>query len=97
MRRLDALFVHPSDAKKVYQELADEHSGIEPPIWAAMLASHCRARGFGVNILDTEAERLSAADAAKMIDDINPKLVCVVVYGQQPSASSQNMEGATDL
>ena len=43
MRKLDALFVHPNSAKKVYQELAEKHSGIEPPIWAAMLANHCRA------------------------------------------------------
>jgi anaerobic magnesium-protoporphyrin IX monomethyl ester cyclase len=58
MRKLDALFVHPSAAYKVYQKLADKHSGIEPPIWAAMLANHCRSRGFGVGILDTEAESI---------------------------------------
>ena len=97
MRKLDALFVHPNSAKKVYQELAEEHSGIEPPIWAAMLANHCRTRNFGVNILDTEAERLLPAEAARIIVDINPRVVCIVVYGQQPSASSQNMEGAVDL
>ena len=97
MRKLDALFVHPSDPAKVYQELAENHSGIEPPIWAALLANHCRARNFGVNILDTEAERIRPAQAAQTIVDIDPKLVCVVVYGQQPSASSQNMESATEL
>lgn len=97
MRKLDALFVHPSAAEKVYQALADKHSGIEPPIWAAMLANHCRSRGFGVNILDTEAERITPEQAAEIIVDIDPKVVCIVVYGQQPSASSQNMEGAIDL
>ena len=70
MRKLDALFVHPNSAKKVYQELAEKHSGIEPPIWAAMLANHCRARNFGVSILDTEAERLLPSEAAKIIVDI---------------------------
>ena len=97
MRKLDALFVHPNSAKKVYQELAEKHSGIEPPIWAAMLANHCRTRNFGVKILDTEAERLLPAEAAKIIVDINPRLVCVAIYGQQPSASSQNMSGAVEL
>lgn len=33
--------------------------------------------------------------AAKEIDYINPRIVCFVVYGQQPSASTQNMTGAT--
>jgi len=97
MKKLDALFVHPSAAYKVYQKLADRHSAIEPPIWAAMLANHCRSRGFGVGILDTEAERIDAIEAANTVVDIDPKLVCIVVYGQQPSASSQNMEGAIDL
>ena len=97
MRKLDALFVHPSAAYKVYQKLADKHSGIEPPIWAAMLANHCRTRGFGVGILDTEAERIDCIEASRRVVEADPKLVCIVVYGQQPSASSQNMEGAVEL
>ena len=97
MRKLDVLFVHPNSAKKVYQELAEDHSGIEPPIWAAMLANHCRTRNFGAQILDTEAERLLPKEAAQVVIDINPRLVCVAIYGQQPSASSQNMEGAVEL
>ena len=31
---------------------------------------------------------------AKKIYEIKARIVCFVVYGQQPSASSQNMEGA---
>ena len=94
-RQLDILFVHPNASKKIYQDLSNKHSAIEPPIWAAMLANHCRSKGFGSNILDCEAERLTTDQSAKMIVDINPKVACFVVYGQQPSASSQNMEGAT--
>ena len=48
MRKLDILFVHSNNSKKTYQELSSKHSAIEPPIWAAMLANHCRARGHGV-------------------------------------------------
>jgi len=96
MRKLDILFVHPNGAKKIYQDLSKEHSAIEPPIWAAMLANHCRSRGFGVQILDCEAERLSTEDSAKKISDIDARVTCFVVYGQQPSASSQNMQGAVD-
>ena len=97
---LDILFVHPNASEKIYQGLSKKHSAIEPPIWAAMLANHCRVNNFGVQILDCEAEMLSWEESAKTINDINPRVVCFVVYGQQPSASSQNMSGAvgtTDL
>ena len=91
---LDILFVHPNASEKIYQGLSKKHSAIEPPIWAAMLANHCRVNNFGVQILDCEAEMLSWEESAKIINDINPRVVCFVVYGQQPSASSQNMSGA---
>ena len=93
---LDILFVHPNGSKKIYQGLSKDHSAIEPPIWAAMLANHCRSKGFGVQILDCEAERLSTEESSRVINDINARITCFVVYGQQPSASSQNMQGAVD-
>lgn len=91
---LDILFVHPNGSKKIYQGLAENHSAIEPPIWAGMLANSVRAAGFGVEILDAEAERLDYESAAKKITEYNARIICFVVYGQQPSASSQNMSGA---
>ena len=94
MRDLDILFVHPNASKAIYQGLSTEHSAIEPPIWAAMLANHCRINGFGARILDCEAERLDYITAASEISNIDARVVCFVVYGQQPSASTQNMEGA---
>jgi len=100
MRQLDILFVHPSAKEPrymVYQELEKEDAAIEPPIWAAMLANHCRSRGLSAQILDCEAERLLISAAAQEAIDIDARVVCIVVYGQQPSASTQNMEGATRL
>ena len=94
MKKLDILFVHTNASEKIYQGLSKSYSAIEPPIWAAMLANHCRVNNFGVQILDCEAEQLSWGESAKMVNDINSKVVCFVVYGQQPSASSQNMSGA---
>jgi len=93
---MDILFVHTNASKKIYQDLAKDHSAIEPPIWAAMLANHCRSRGFGARILDCEAKRLDDEGSANLIEDINPRVACFVVYGQQPSASTQNMQGAID-
>lgn len=91
---LDILFIHPNASKKIYQGLSNDHSAIEPPIWAGMLANHCRGKNFNVKILDCEVERLDYISSAKEIHSLNPKIACFVVYGQQPSASSQNMEGA---
>jgi len=74
-----------------------DNSAIEPPIWAGMLANHVRTRGFSTAILDCEAERLDWESSAKTISDFDAKVICFVVYGQQPSASSQNMTGAVGI
>src|SRR5579864_6421229 len=97
MKQLDVLFVHANGSKKIYQDLANHFSAIEPPIWAGMLANHCRSKGFAVNILDCEALHLNEQQSAEQIIGNNARLVCFVVYGQQPSASSQNMAEATIL
>lgn len=95
MKQSDILFVHANGSEKIYQALAKNNSAIEPPIWAAMLANHCRGRGFAVELLDCEAERLDYEASVSAIKDAKARVVCFVVYGQQPSASTQNMEGAT--
>ena len=97
MRKLDILFVHPNSSKKVYQGLSNKYSAIEPPIWAALLANHTRQRNFGTRILDCEVEGMTASQAAQAIIDVDAKLTVFVVYGQQPSASTQNMHGVHDV
>ena len=92
---LDILFIHPNASKKIYQELSKDHSAYEPPIWAGMLANHCRSKNFKTAILDCEVNKFDYEKSAKEINNLKPKIACFVVYGQQPSASSQNMEGAT--
>lgn len=91
---IDILFIHPNASKKIYQGLADNHSAIEPPIWAAMLANSVRGVGFSCEILDAEVERLDYISAAKRAVEYRARIICIVVYGQQPSASTQNMTGA---
>src|SRR5262249_9396039 len=68
---------------------------IEPPTWCLLLAQSCRAKGYGVAILDGGAERLSSSAAVERIREINPRLVCFVVYGQNPNSGTTNMTGAT--
>ena len=97
MSKLDVLFVHPNGAPIIYQKLSKEYSAIEPPIWAALLAQNARKNGYSTKILDCEALRIDAKESAAAIGDHNPKLVAIVIYGQQPSASTQNMVGARYL
>jgi radical SAM superfamily enzyme YgiQ (UPF0313 family) len=97
MSQLDILFINTTASQKIYQDLSKDYSAIEPPIWAGMLASHCLKRGFGAEILDCEALRLNDDQAAQQVKKLNPKVACFVVYGQQPSASSQNMHGMVSL
>lgn len=94
---IDVLFVHPGAAARIYQNLSKDYSAIEPPIWASLLANGVRAKGYNVAILDCEAERLSYDDAAKRIQQLNPRYAAYIVYGQQPSASTQNMVGTTEV
>ena len=97
MNQLQVLFVHPNASNKIYQGLSKGLSAIEPPIWAALLANSLRASGYyDVAILDCEAEGLSPLESAKSIESYNAKLTVFVVYGQQPSASTQNMQGVHD-
>jgi radical SAM superfamily enzyme YgiQ (UPF0313 family) len=93
----DILFVQANAAHRVYQDLSNVYSAIEPPIWGGMLTSHCLQQGYRAEIIDCEALGISDEESAKQIADINAKVTCFVVYGQQPSASSQNMEGAISL
>jgi radical SAM superfamily enzyme YgiQ (UPF0313 family) len=96
-RRLDVLFVSPDSSAVAYQKLSETFSAIEPPTWALLLAQSCRAKGFGVAILDSGAERLGHQASIRRIRDVNPRLVCFVVYGQNPNSGTTNMTGAMAL
>lgn len=94
---LDVLFVEPNSSRQSYQDLADTYAAIETPTWCLLLAQSCRAKGFKVGILDANAERLTDAEACHRIRELNPRLVCFVVYGQNPNSGSVNMAGAISL
>lgn len=94
---IDLVLVHPGNRKRIYQDLGETLSGIEPPAWAAMMATYVRRRGHSVVIVDPEAENLSAEETAERITSLDPVLAAIVVYGHQPSASSQNMTIAGEI
>ena len=89
---IDLLFVHTGSNKKVYEKLDDmDLPAIEPPFVAALAAANVRNKGYSVEILDANAENLTAAETAEIVKDYNPKLVSIIVHGHQPSASSHLM------
>lgn len=95
MQRLDLVLVNPGSRKQIYQSLGFTLAAVEPPVWAGMVAEFIRKRGFSVSVLDADAEDLNPEEAAERIALMAPVLTAVVVYGHQPSASTQNMPAAS--
>ena len=96
-RRLDVLFVEPNSSAQAYQDLSKTYTAIETPTWSLLLAQSCRSKGFGVAIVDSNAERLSDTQTIQRIHDLNPRLVIFVMYGQNPNSGTTNMIGAERL
>src|SRR5947199_1852458 len=94
---MDVLFVTPDSSTKAYQDLARTFSAIEPPTWSLLLAESCRSKGFEVGILDTDAERLSLEGAVQRVQDLKPRLIVMVLYGQNPNSGTTSMIGAIEL
>jgi anaerobic magnesium-protoporphyrin IX monomethyl ester cyclase len=94
---LDLVLIHPGSRTQIYQSLGSSLAAIEPPVWASLMATFVRKRGFSVQVLDAEAEELTAEQTATRVAEMNPLLTAVVVYGHQPSASTQNMTAAGSI
>lgn len=94
---IDALLINPGDAEQVYQSLGAELAAVEPPVWAGLMTSFLRQKGFSVEIMDAYAEGWNAAETARRAKEVSPLLVAVVVFGHQPSASTQIMPAAGAL
>src|SRR5450755_4385322 len=94
---MDALFVTPDSSAKAYQDLAKTFSAIEPPTWSLLLAESCRSRGYEVGILDSDAERLSLQQTVQRVQDVEPRIVVLVLYGQNPNSGTTSMIGAIEL
>ena len=92
--QIDCLFLVTKSSGKTYQKLSVTYSAIEPPTWALLLAQSTRDVGFKVNILDANAEDLSEQKILERIKNLHPKLICLVVYGQNVNAGTTNMSDA---
>jgi anaerobic magnesium-protoporphyrin IX monomethyl ester cyclase len=90
-KQLDLVLINPASRTQVYQSLATKLAAVENPVWAGLMATFCRRKGLSVAILDAEAEELVPDEVAERVRDLDPVLAAVVVYGHQPSASTQIM------
>ncbi len=90
-QRSDVLFVTPPSRVQIYQDLSRDLAAIEPPVWAGLLATFLRNHGYDSAILDAEAQGLNHQQTAEAIATVKPRFVVFVIYGQQPSASTQCM------
>ena len=95
--RLDLVLVNPGSRTTIYQALGAELAAIEPPVWAALMATYARTRGLSVAVLDANAEDLAPEETAARIAEMDPRLAAVVVYGHNPSASTQVMPSASAI
>ena len=93
MSNIDALLITPPSRAEVYQVLSGSYAAVEPPVWSSLIANYLIKSDYSVKILDAESENLNHNQTAERIVEINPKLAIFMIYGQQPSASTQCMPG----
>src|SRR3984957_17535287 len=96
-KKLDLVLINPSSRTQVYQSLGRTLTAIENPVWAGLMATFCRVKGLSVEIIDAEAEELTAEQVAERVQNLDPVLSVVVVYGHQPSASTQIMTASGNV
>lgn len=97
MANLDLLLINPGGRELIYQNLGAELSAIEPPLWCRLIAGYVLDRRCSVQILDSEAENRGPESVAREVAARRPRLVGMVVFGHQPSASTQQMAGARPI
>jgi len=89
--KLDIVLINPGDKKQVYQDLAKDYSAVEPSFWVAVIAAYLRNNKLKVTVIDANAENISPDEIEQKVKQLDPLLSAVIVYGSQPSASTQNM------
>lgn len=95
--QVNLALIHPGHRTRIYQALGNELSAIETPVWAGLIANFARQKGVSVALIDAEAENLTTDQIVTRVQELQPLLTVIVVYGHQPSASTQNMTVAGEI
>lgn len=93
----DILFINPSNSDNLYQGLAAKLAAVEPPTWALLLAESVRSQGHSTNIIDANAEGISDEILVQRVTELSPRIICLVVYGQNVNAGTAGMSGASRI
>ena len=93
MPGIDLLLVNPNCRSTIYQNLGTSLTAIEPPLWCRLIAGYVKDRGFTVEILDAEALEIEISELPALVAQSSPRLLAMVAFGHQPSASTQQMVG----
>jgi anaerobic magnesium-protoporphyrin IX monomethyl ester cyclase len=94
---VDLLVISPGNNQVIYQDLAKEYAAVEPPIWASLITNFAKTKGYGVCLIDQEGEGIATEQIVKRAIELKPRLIAIIVYGQQPSASTQNMTRGIEI
>src|SRR5258708_208958 len=92
---LDLLLINPHGRAVLYQEIGRELTAVEPPLWCRLIGGYVRDRGYAVEIIDAEAEGWGPRTVALRALERRPRLIAMIVFGHQPSASTQQMAAAS--
>ena len=91
LEKVDIVLINPGDRKQIYQDMGKDYSAVESPFWAAAIAAYLRNNKYKVAMIDANAENITPEETAARVKKLDPLLSAVIVYGSQPSASTQNM------
>ncbi len=94
---MDLVLVNPGGRDRTYQHLGSDLTAVEPPLWCRLIAGYVLDRGMSVELIDCEAENVGPERVAERVAERAPTLVGLVVFGHQPSASTQQMPHASEL
>jgi anaerobic magnesium-protoporphyrin IX monomethyl ester cyclase len=93
MSQLDVVFVIPSvRTDGAYGPVAKD--AIEPPAKARFMAAYLMRRNVSVELIDANITDDTPEQMAVKVEDLNPHLVVMPVYGFNPSSSTQTMPSA---
>ena len=94
---LDLLLINPGGRERIYQDLAAELTAVEPPLWVRLIGGYAVDRGHKIGLIDSEAEGIGPEGLAELVKARAPRVAALVVFGHQPSASTQQMVAAGEL
>jgi anaerobic magnesium-protoporphyrin IX monomethyl ester cyclase len=92
----DLAIIHPWP-RGIYSHLEDEFAAVEPPLWVRLIGGYIRDQRYSVAVIDQEAEQLNDVQVAARVFSYRPRVVAIVAYGHQPSASTQQMVGVRSV